>query len=248
VIGAGSGLVDRTGTPKSRAWERQSWWSEKPMVKIARRVAPATRTAADPGFEPLTRLQSQFANWTPKDLDAHEETVEVYSNCDNVELILNGKLLGSKTKPADDGPRVWKVNFEPGTIKAVARNGDNVVANEELRTAGKPAKIVLSTDRPKLAATWDDVAFVQASVVDENGVLVPNADNLISFKLTGPGVIAAVDNADNASHEAFGGNDRHAYQGVCFAMTKSSADHGTINIDASSPGLQSGSVQIESGK
>src|SRR5207248_7228284 len=127
------------------------------------------------------------------------------------------------------------------TIKAVEKNGDNVAATDELRTAGKPATIVLTTDRQKLAPGWDDVAFVQARVVDENGVLVPNADNLISFKLTGPGMIAAVDNADNASHEPFRGGERHAFQGVCFAMIKSSAEGGTIKVDASSSGLQNAS-------
>ena len=105
----------------------------------------------DPGFEPLDAPQTQFADWTPGNSQAHEENVEVYSNCEEVELFLNGKSLGAKDKPRDDSPRVWKVKFEPGTIKAVAKNGDSVVAGDELRTAGKPAKIVLTTDREKLS-------------------------------------------------------------------------------------------------
>ena len=93
--------------PRPARWERQSWWSDEPMVKIARRVAPTARTPDDPGFEPLTRLQSQFCDWTPANLDAHEENVEVYSNCDSVELMLNGNSLGKKDKPRDRfGPRL----------------------------------------------------------------------------------------------------------------------------------------------
>ncbi len=245
VIGAGAGLLDRTGTPKARAWERQSWWSDEPMVKIARRVAPTTRTPDDPGFEPLTRLQSQFCDWTPASLDAHDETVEVYSNCDSVELMLNGNSLGKKDKPKDDSPRVWKVKFELGTIKAIATNGDKIVCTDELRTAGKPAKIVLTTDRQKLSPTWDDVAFVQARIVDENGVPVPAADDLVSFKLTGPGVIAAVDNADNASHEPFHAEQRHAFQGSCFAMIKATKDSGAVTVEASAPGCARSSVFID---
>ena len=98
----------------SRArFERQSWWSDKPMARIARRVMPDRATPADPGFDPLTRLQTQFADWTPKNLDAHEETVEVYSNCDTVELLLNGQSLGSKTKPENASPARMEGQFCP---------------------------------------------------------------------------------------------------------------------------------------
>lgn len=74
VIAAGSGLLDRTGTVKPMAYERQSWWVEQPVVHIVRRLDPARATAADPGFEPLTRRQSQFADWSPKDTAAHDGT------------------------------------------------------------------------------------------------------------------------------------------------------------------------------
>jgi beta-galactosidase len=243
VIGAGSGLVDRCGEPKARAWERQSWWSDQPMVKIARRVAPARATAADPGFEPLTRLQSQFRDWTPANLESHEENVEVYSNCDTVELLLNGKSLGSKDKPKDESARAWKVKFEPGNIKAIAKNGDKVVATDELNTVGKGTNLSMMADAGPLTTGWDDVRFVKVSVVEGGGV-VPAADNLITFKITGPGVIAAVDNADNASHESFRGSQRHAYQGTCFAMVKATGDSGTIHLEAASEGLTGATIDI----
>ena len=141
VVAAGSGLLDRTGAPKPMAFERQSWWSDKPMVFITRRVAPNALRPTDPGYEPaaqdvLRRPQVLFADWTPKNLQPHEETVEVYSNCKEVELFLNGKSLGVKPLNADASPRMWKVAFAPGTLKAVARNNGKVVATDELRTAG----------------------------------------------------------------------------------------------------------------
>jgi beta-galactosidase len=248
LMTAGSGLLDRTGAVKPMGRERQSWWSERPMVFACRRVAPPGSTPSDPGFAPLRRPQTQFEDWTPKDLAPHEENVEVYSNCESVELFLNGKSLGAKPRSGDAAARVWKVPFEPGMLKAVAAvaaNAGKEVASHELRTAGNAAKIALSVDQRKLSPAWDDVAFVTATVVDENGTRVPTAADEITFAVAGPATIAAVDNADNSSHESFQGNHRHAYQGRCIAVLKATADAGAITLNASSPNLAGGEVTIE---
>jgi beta-galactosidase len=245
VIAAGSGLLDRTGAIKPMAYERQSWWSENPVVHVVRRVSAAQRLPQDPGFAPLALGQAQFEDWTPANTSPHEETVEAYSNCREVELFLNGKSLGIKTRNADDSARVWKVAWEPGTLKAVGRNGGAVVAEHELRTAGKPVKIMLAVDQAKLTPVWDDVAFVTATITDNEGVQVPNASDLIAFKITKPGVIAAVDSADNSSVEPFQASERHAYQGRCYAMVKASAGKGTIVVTASAAGLTEASIKIE---
>jgi beta-galactosidase len=123
-------------------------------------------------------------------------------------------------------------------------SGGREVASYELRTAGKPAKIVLAADRNTLAPTWDDVVYVAARVVDAEGVLVPEAGNLITFKVTGPGRISAVDSADNNSHDPFQASERKAYQGICFAMLKADAPSGRITLTASSPGLAGASINI----
>ena len=246
-VGAGSGLLDRTGAMKPMAYERQSWWSEQPMVHIARRSAPPQPTPNDAPNEPVQRrrVQTLFSDWTPTDSSAHEESVEVYSNCEQVELVLNGKSLGSQPLPADASSRTWRVAFEPGTIRAMGKNKGQVVATHELRTAGKPAKIVLTADRSKLTPDWDDVSYVSATVVDEKGVRVPNAGDLITFKLSGPGVIAAVDSGDNASHEPFQASERHAFQGQCFAIVRVTVPLGKIVLTASAPGLTGSSITIE---
>ena len=217
------------------------------MVFITRRVAPTALSPTDPGYQPDPQRRQQqvlFPDWTPKSLESHGENVEIYSNCETVELFLNGKSLGSKSQPPDASSRNWDVDFAAGTIKAVASNSGRIVASHELRTAGAPARILLSADRVRMNNSYDDVSHVTVRVVDRNGVVIPAANNLIQFKMTGPGVIAAVDNGDNASHELFQTNSRHAFQGECIAMIKAKASTGRIILTATSPGLGSGSITI----
>ncbi|HEV2765689.1 MAG TPA: glycoside hydrolase family 2 TIM barrel-domain containing protein, partial [Pyrinomonadaceae bacterium] len=244
MIAENFGILDRTATPRPLAYQRRSWWAAAPMVHAARRVAHTPKPPTDPGYGLDRRPQVLFSDWTPRDQKAHEETIEVYSNCEQVELFLNGKSLGTKPKPADDSPRTWKVQFEPGTLRAVGVNGGRVVATHELRTAGAPARVLLAADRTRLAPLWDDIVYVTATVVDANGVLVPSADHLINFRVAGPGRVVAVDSGDNESHEPFQADARRAYQGRCFALLKADAARGRITLTASAPGLKPGSVSV----
>lgn len=244
MIAENFGLLFRSATPRPRAFQRQSWWSEKPMVYIARRIAPTPLAPTDPGYGLDRHPQVLFSDWTPQSFEKHEENVEIYSNCETVELFLNGKSLGEKPKPADDSPRNWKVDFEAGKIRAVGKNGGKAVAVYELKTAGKPARILLTVDKTKIANDWDDVAFVTATVVDENGVVVPNADDLITFDVKGAGFVAAVDSDDNRSLESFRGNRRRAWQGTSFAMIKANKNGEKITISAAAENLKSSVVTI----
>lgn len=248
MIGSSSGLLDRTAGIKPRARERQSWWSGQPMVALTRRVAPALVSNSDPGYEPMAvlmrRRQELFSDWNPVDSQPHDETVEVYSNCESVELFLDGRSLGAKPLDADAAPRVWTVPYAPGTLRAVARNGGKDAAFDELRTAGAPAAIVVTADRPDVSPDWEDVVRVTAKVVDSQGVLVPTAGNVISFAIDGPGTIVAVDNADNTSHEPFQAAQRQAYQGRCVAFIRATAPRGRITFHASAPDLKAGSVRL----
>ena len=247
TVAYNSGLLDRTGVPRPLAFQRQSWWSDKPMVYIARRVAPTALLPTDPGYGTAAqerRPTALFSDWTPRTTGPHDENVEVYSNCEQVELFLNGKSLGAKPRPTDDSPRVWSVPFAPGTLKAIGMNGGRESATYELRTAERPARILLAADHARVAPLWDDVSYVTVVVADENGGLVPNANDLISFKISGPGMITAVDSADNNSHESFQATVRRAYRGVCFVMIKATAVTGKITLEASSSGLKGNSVTI----
>jgi len=163
-IGAGSGLLLTTSLPRARAFERQSWWSAAPMVRIARRVQAARRGPVDPGYtsptsndqqattsptaplDPTTRFgQPLLLDWSPKDQSPHNEDVEIYTNAEEVELFLNGKSLGTEKLHPDASPITYQVPFEPGTVKAVARTNGKVVAEDELNTTGKPAHLLLTT-------------------------------------------------------------------------------------------------------
>jgi len=187
-----------------------------------------------------------FSDWTPGDLKLHVENVEVYSNCKEVELFLNGKSLGKEAIHTDASPRFWQVTFAAGTLKAVARDDrGKVAATSELHTAGAPAAIRLTTETSTLPAQWEAVATVRAAIVDAKGVAIPRASDVISFNLTGPGVIAAVDNADNASHELFQTNACHAYQGMCVAFVKATAGAGKLSLTATASGLKAGTLALK---
>lgn len=250
TVGSGAGLLDRTGKIKPVGYERQSWWlaatkptgeggSDAPMVKIVRRVSRGENSTH------TQRPPQLLSDWTPENLAAHEENVEIYSNAKEVELLLNEKSMGVKKLNIDAAPRNWSVPFAPGILKAVARdeNGKNV-ATDELKTAGAAAKIILSTEAKKLSSGFDNVAIVRATIVDKNGIEVPRANNLISFQLSGPGQIAAVDSADNASHESFQAAARRAFQGECVAFVRADAA-GKITLTASAPGLKADRLQIK---
>jgi beta-galactosidase len=245
-IANNSGLLYKTGEPKPIAFQRQSWWSDIPMVYITRRVARTPLAPTDPGYNPIDERRPQvlFSDWTPKNLQPHEETIEVYSNCEEVELFLNGKSQGKQARPKDDSPRVWKLNFAPGTVRAVGINKGQVAASNELRTAGSPAQLRLVVDKNSLGNWWDEVAFVNASVLDDQGTVVPNADNLISFTVEGAGVVAAVDSANSNSHEPYQASQRQAFQGTCLALIKANANRGKIKVTATSTNLRSASVEL----
>jgi len=245
-ISNNSGLLLKTAVAKPIAFQRQSWWTNQPMVYITRRVARTPRQPTDPGYNPIDERRPQvlFSDWTPRNQQDHEEQVEVYSNCDEVELFLNSKSLGKKSKPADDSPRSWKVNFKPGVLKAVGMNGRKIEAAYELRTANKPASIKLEADKNTIFNKWDDVVFVNVSVVDKNGTLVPDAADLIEFKVEGAGVVAAVDSGDSYSHEPYQAKQRKAFQGMCLALLKANADREAIKLTASAPDLKSAAIKI----
>ena len=166
-----------------------------------------------------------------------------------MELFLNEKSLGVKNLNADASPRVWPVPFAPGILKAVARDENGkVAATDELRTAGQPAKIILTTTAKKLSTGFDSVAMVRATIVDAKGITVPRASDLIAFNVSRNGVIAAVDNGDNTSHELFQTNSRHAFQGGCVAFVKAAAASGKITLTATAAGLSAAEMSLQISK
>lgn len=214
------GIVDLAGFPKDRFYLYQSQWSSKPMVHI-------------------------FPHWNWEQYAGKEIPVWAYTNCDSVELFLNGKSLGEKTAAEmEDYHLTWHVAYAPGALKAVAKKGGQVVATKEIRTAGQPAKLVLKADRSTLDATGQDLSFVTVSVTDNEGNLCPNADHKITFSLAGPGLIAGLDNGDPTNLEPFKGTEHTVFHGLGLAIIRGGQQTGEITLTAKAEGLAPATVQI----
>lgn len=241
------GLIDRAGFVQPRGYERQSWWSGEPMVKVFRRIGRTAETPPDPGYEALEwkRQQVLYADWNPKDR-ATDQNIEVYSNADEVELLLNGVTQGARRKRGDAAPFAWRVAFEEGRLEAVARKGGVVVARDVLNTAGRPAKLELVADTRTPGSGWDDVAHVVVRVVDAAGTVVPDADPVVRFDIDGPGRLVAVDSGSVVSIEPFQADRRRAFQGQCLAIVRATGK-GAILIRARADGGLSGEVRLNPG-
>ena len=214
------GIVDLAGFPKDVYYMYQSEWTNKPVLHI-------------------------FPHWNWE----AGKTVDVwayYNRADEVELFLNGKSLGIKKKTGDDLHIMWRVKFEPGILKAVSRKDGRVVLTKEIHTAGAPAKIELSADRKLIAADGKDLSFITVKILDKDGNVVPDADNLVNFKINGEAFIASVDNGDPVSHDSFKVNYRKAFHGLALAIVQAKDKAGVINFTATSNGLQSASVVLTS--
>jgi beta-galactosidase len=216
------GIVDLAGFPKDVYYLYQSIFTNKPVLHI-------------------------YPHWNWKQGDT-VDVVSYYNKADEVELFLNGKLLGIRKKSGDDLHVMWRVKYEPGVIKAISRKDGKVVLTKEIKTAGKPAKIILTADRNNIKADGNDLSFITAKVVDAKGNVVPDADNLIEFTAKGEGEVIATDNGLQTSLEPFKSNKHKAFNGLCLAVVQSKEKAGTVVVTASAQGLQSTSVIIATKK
>ncbi len=201
-------------------------------------AAPADAAARVP--EPL------MADWTPQNLGPHTENVEVYTNAEQVELFLNGRSLGTQKLHTDASAITFQVPFERGTLKAVASSGGKVVASEELKTAGKPARIEFAADFPDrpLTPDWNDVRYVTATLVDAAGTRIPDSKTEVKFAASGPGSVIAVDSGNMANHESFQGTQRQLYDGTAVAILRATGTTGQIKVTASAEGVPTASLTL----
>ncbi len=215
------GMVDLCGFPKDRYFLYQSQWSDKPMVHI-------------------------LPHWNWHGFEGREIPVWCYSNCESVELFLNGKSLGEKKfSDTKDLHLAWKVPYAAGTLKAIAKNKGKTICMDEVQTAGAPAKIVLTPDHTRSMRMGTIFRYIKIEIVDKNGCICPNADNLVKFKIDGMGIITGVGNGNAASHESFKAKERKAFHGLCLAVIQSKRERGTIHLSAESEGLQAAEVLIQ---
>ena len=167
-----------------------------------------------------------------------------YNNADEVELFVNGKSQGVRAKSDSTLHVMWRVRYEDGEAKVVARKDGKVVRSSSLRTAGKPHSIRLTPDRTVIGADGEDLSFVTVEVVDSEGNLCPWADDLIRFDVSGGASVAGVDNGSPTSLERFKDNKRHAFYGKCLVVLRSNGSKGDISLRAYADGLESATVSL----
>ena len=239
---ASSGVLDLCGFPKDGYYFYQSQWTEKPMIHL-------------------------FPHWNWEGYEGQFIPVVCYTNCDAVELYLNDKFIAEKRmefpRQGTSGgwnryekPHVfpttadlhlsWDVPYEPGIIKAIGKKEGKVVCTQEMITTCAPHQIRLSADRSQINADAMDVVHIQIEILDKDGYIVPVADNLVQFSIEGNGKIIGVDNGNPRDHDSYKLPQRKAFNGFALAIVRSVLKPGTIKITATSDGLKSDSVVIES--
>jgi len=214
------GIIDLAGFPKDVYYLYQSEWSNKQVLHLF-----------------------PHWNWTAgQDVDMWC----YYNQADEVELFVNGKSQGVKAKDENHLHVVWRVKYEPGSVKVVARKDGKVVGEKEIRTAGEPKKIRLTPDRNTLNADGKDLSFVTVEIVDAEGNLCPLADNLVHFEVKGNLFIAGVDNGSQTSMERFKDNKRKAFNGKCLVVLQNAGKAGAARLKAVAEGLEDAVVEIVS--
>ena len=235
-----SGVIDLCGFPKDGYYFYQSQWTTKPMIHLA-------------------------PHWNWKGKEGQVIQVVAYTNCDSVELFLNGKSFGIKAlqfpRPGNSGswnrydvPPVnvttgdlhltWDVPYQPGTLKAVGRKGGKIVVEEEAHTAGAPAAFRLSVDCNNISTAPCDVAHVKIEVVDANGNVVPDASVPVQVIVEGEGKLIGLDNSNPFDHTSMKSDHRNTFNGLALAVVQSNNKLGTIRVRTNSTSLKNASIEI----
>ena len=217
---ANYGIIDLAGFPKDHYYLYQSLWSQKPMVHL-------------------------LPHWTHPGKEGVVIPVVAYSNCEKVELFFNNISLGEQ-KMNDDLQLVWQVPYYPGMLLAIGKNADGYKLAEDVQqSAGTPRAIRVTSDKQTMRANGIDVARLEITIVDEKGVLVPSANNLVQFNITGPGKILGVENGDIIDMDPVKSDKRKAFMGKCVCLVQSKDKSGMIRIQMKSDHLKSSDCIIQ---
>jgi beta-galactosidase len=216
------GIMDTCGFPKDNFYYYKAWWGD-----------------------PRVHVLHLFPHWNWSGREGELVDVWIHSNLPRVELFLNDRSLGER-RIARGGHASWSVPYAPGRL--VARGypdgGAGVAAETVRETTGPAAAILLEPDRATIAGDGDDVSLVTVQVVDAAGRTVPTANATITFAVSGAGRLIGLGNGDPSSHEADKGSMRSVFNGLAQAIVQSDGRPGELRLDASSPGLASGSVVV----
>jgi len=212
------GIIDMCGFPKDTYYFYQSQWTKEPMVHL-------------------------LPHWNWEGKEGTNIPIVAYSNCESVELFLNGESLGEK-EMGDKMDLVWQVPYEPGVLIAKGKREGKTVCEKEVHTAGSPARISLLADRKKMKADRQDVVHVEVNIEDKENNFVPDASNRLHFRVEGEAEIIAVDNGDPLNEESYGSSSRKAFNGKCLVILKSRGMAGEITLFAESDGLEGEEIKI----
>lgn len=217
-----SGIIDLAGFKKDRFYLYQSRW------------------------RPDLRMAHILPHWTWPDRVGQITPVHVFSSGDEAELFLNGQSLGRKQKGAYTYRFRWdSVAYQPGELRVITYKNGKPWATDTVRTTGPATQLQLTADRTTLKADGSDLSFITLSVVDSQGAIVPQADNAITFSLSGPGEIVATDNGDPADLIAFPSTERKAYSGLALVIVRAKpGTSGSITVTATAKGLMAARVVL----
>ncbi|MGV9347219.1 glycoside hydrolase family 2 TIM barrel-domain containing protein [Streptomyces spiralis] len=249
------GAVDTAGFPKDMYHLFRSQWSDEPMVHLVPMTwnheegdvvevwAYANVESVELFLDGTSLGIRTFDVKRTTDGRTYLETTEATGDD---KTFTDGPYPGSYTSPNGSAGKLhltWKVPYRPSELKAVARRDGKVVATDVLRTAGAPHAVRLTPDRRSLAADGRSLVFVTADVVDAHGVVVPDAQHLISFDVRG-GSLAGVDNGRQESAERYQASTRTAFHGKALAIVRSGTKAGTLRVTARADGLRTGTATV----
>lgn len=237
------GDIDICGEIKPQGEYRKVVWNERkaPYIAVLKPEHYGKKEIVSSwGWSDVER------SWSFPGVEGNVVRVDVYSNAEEIELIINGKAVERKAVGTDEPFKVsFDVVYEEGNIEAIAYTNNVEIGSDKLETVGKPAALVLKTNCNQLVAGYQDLSYVTCEVVDENGNLVPYASNLISIDVTGEGNLQGMGTGNPISTEGYVGPSRKAYNGKVLAVVRSKGE-GKILVTAKAEGLGAASLELES--
>ncbi|MFF4835796.1 glycoside hydrolase family 2 TIM barrel-domain containing protein [Streptomyces sp. NPDC001315] len=249
------GAVDTAGFPKDMYYLFRSQWVDEPMVHLVPMTwnheqgdtvevwAYANVDTVELFLNGKSLGTRTFDTKKTTDGRTYLETTEATGDD---KTFTDGPYPGSYTSPNGSAGKLhltWKVAYEPGELKAVARRGGKAVATDVLRTAGAPHAVRLTPDRESVAADGRSLVFVTAEIVDVHGVVVPDAEDLITFDVKG-GSLAGLDNGREESAERYQASTRTAFHGKALAIVRSGTGAGTLKVTARAEGLRADTATV----
>ena len=237
-----NGAVDLCDNLKPVGWSIRSLYSDEPMV----RIAVHDRTAATERVWNDLKMRSKPMHLFWKGEPGDTLDVQTFSNCEEVELRLNGRTLGRRRMA--DCPRqrmIWRVAYQPGEMVVVGYDGGRAVAEQRLCSASEPVRLVLRPEATQLRADGMSLLYVNVEVQDAAGNVVPTSDFDVRFGVEGPATIAGVCNGDITSDEPWQADRRHVHEGRALVILRASRRPGTVRLTASARGLKSDRIGFE---